>query len=113
MATVLEELNRLKALVHSGHQDEVIHVVMTEREAKRRRENPKKTTRLSMEMHSPEAYSEFHVERERFFAAAKDPRIAIDLIIRALRQVDDATLHKWLESGHEPEPESLPDWLRE
>jgi len=111
LATVLEELNRLKALVYSGHENEIVHVVMTEREAKRRRENPKKSTRLSMEMYSPEAYSEFHVERERFFQVAKDPRIAVDMLIRALRQVDDETLRKWLQDGAQ-ESDEIPAWLK-
>lgn len=91
-------------LVHSGHGNEVIHVVMTERQAKQRRENPKKSTRVTLNVYSPEAYSELHVQRERYFQLAVDPHLAISMMIRALRQVPDQTIRDWLNEGES-------DWI--
>ena len=108
MATVLEELQRLKQLVHSGKGSETIHVVFTDREAKARKENkgPKPKTRFMVETHSPEGYAALNVQKDRYFRILKNPVIVADIMARALSMVGDAQLQAWLDEGHhEPPPE--------
>jgi len=120
MATVKEEYELLKAKILAGKENETIHVVWHDQERKRKQENPKKSTRMSIDCRTPDAWSAMQMEKERYFAVAIDPHIAIEFMIRALREVDDAKLREWLAEGHQQEGDLLPgppkavipEWLR-
>ena len=100
----------------------MIHVVWHERERKRKIENPEKSTRMSINCHSPEAWSELQIQKERYILVAVDPSIAVLLMIRALRQVHDDELRQWLQDGPQEENTSgapgppraeIPKWLQD
>ena len=100
----------------------MIHVVWHERERKRKIENPEKSTRMSINCHSPEAWSELQIQKERYILVAVDPSIAVQLMIRALKQVHDEQLRQWLQDGPEEENTSgapgpphaeIPSWLKD
>jgi hypothetical protein len=113
MPTKMELFNQLKIDIAAGRGlEDPVHLVNHAEERKRKRENPGQSTRVMLNCYSPEAYSAFQVQKDRYFTVVVDVRIAIDFMVRALAQVDDATLRKWLEQGHEPDPNDLPEWLR-
>jgi hypothetical protein len=70
MASVFEELERLKHLAANGHGDETIHIVYVQRDAKERAANPKKKTRFIMECDDHECYSRFNLLKDRWLAVA-------------------------------------------
>jgi hypothetical protein len=110
MPSKIELFNQLKIDIAAGRGlEDPCHLVNHAVERKRKKENPGQSTRVILNCYSPEAYSAFQMEKDRYFSVVVDVRIAIDFMIRALHQVDDVTLRKWLESGHEPE---LPEWLQ-
>ena len=121
MPTKQELFNQLKIEIASGKGlHDSVHLVNHDAEAKRRKENKKQSTRVIMDTYSPESYSEFHQQRERFIRTAVDPSIGIHLMIRALAEVSDDTLRQWLTDGHQaegdqpgpgPEKARLPEWL--
>ena len=113
IATVKEEFERLKALINAGKEQERIHIVYTDRDARKRQENPQKSTRIVFNTYSADAYAEFYKQKERYFKIAVDPHLAVDLMIRALAAFSDATVRDWVEQGHSPEVNALPDWAKE
>jgi len=113
MPTKMELFNQLKIDIASGRGlEDPVHLVNHAQERKRRKENPEGSTRAVLNCYSPEAYSAFSVQKDRYFSVVVDVRIAIDFMVRALAQVDDETLRKWLADGHEPAEEGIPAWLR-
>ena len=121
MPSKLDLFNQLKIEIASGKglQDSV-HLVNHDAEKKRRKENKNRTTRITMEAYSPESYSEFHVERDRYIRLAVDPSIGVQLMIRAMKAFSDSIIVDWLKDGHQtegdeagppPEKASLPEWL--
>lgn len=112
----------MKIRIAKGEGNKTIHVVDHDAEKKRKRTNPSKSTRISLNCRTPEQWSEFQMAKEKYFDVVSDPHVALDLMIRALKAPDDATLKAWLESGHEhpsdakpgpPPPRAeIPDWLK-
>jgi hypothetical protein len=111
VATILEEFNLLKAKIHAGKGNDLIHVVDVRAERKRKLENPQESTRIMLNMRTPEAFREFHAEKERFFEIAVDPHIALMLMIRALHETSDEMIRAWLEEGERQQPEE-PEWMK-
>lgn len=68
MATIDEELARLKFLSGKGRGREKCHVVLIEEEARKRKENsgPRPKTRFVMETDDPEMYSRFNDLKDRW-----------------------------------------------
>jgi hypothetical protein len=124
MATVKEEFESLKIRINKGEGGKVIHVVDHDAEVKRKRTNPSKSTRIILNCRTPEQWTELQMAKERYFVIAVDPHLALDLIVRALNQMDDQTLRAWLAEGHQnpgdvtpgPAPQKAefpaPDWLK-
>ena len=123
MATIKEEFESLKIRIAKGEGSKTIHVVDHDAERQRKRTNPGKSTRVTLNCRTPEQWTEFQMAKERFFEICSDPHIALDLMIRALKAPDEATLRAWLESGHQQEgdrpagpPKSelpdIPSWLK-
>ena len=72
MATVSEEIARLKFLETKGRGRERCHVVLIEEEARQRIKNdgPKPKTRFVMETDCPAMYSRFNELKDRWLACA-------------------------------------------
>lgn len=104
----------------------MIHVVDHDAERKRKRTNPSKSTRISLNCRTPEQWSEFQLAKERFFDVVSDPHVALDLMIRAMKLPTEDELRAWLADGHQqpgdvtpgPAPPKaelpdLPSWMKE
>jgi hypothetical protein len=70
MATILEEIERLRTLAANGHGEETIHIVYVQREAAERVKNEKKKTRFIMECDDHGFYSRLNALKDRWFAVA-------------------------------------------
>ena len=101
MASVKEEFESLKIRIAKGEGNEIIHVVDHAAERKRKRTNPSKSTRISLNCRTPEQWSEFQMAKEKYFDVVSDPHVALDLMIRALNLPDEDVLKEWLASGHQ------------
>jgi len=122
MATIKEEFESLKIRIAKGEGNKTIHVVDHDAELKRKRTNPAKSTRVTLNCRTPEQWSEFQMAKERYFELAKDPQVALDLLIRALNAPSKDVLELWLADGLEqpgdaPRPPkselpNIPDWLK-
>jgi hypothetical protein len=96
-------LHQLKSWVdqeiRKGHGEcHTNHVVIIEQEAAEKALNPpdetgKRKTRIAWDAGDPDSYAEWHKERERWMNAAnKNPVVATDSMIVALRSVPDETI---------------------
>jgi hypothetical protein len=70
MATIAEEIERLKALASNGRGEEKVHVVYVERDASERVKNSKQKTRFIMECDDHTFYSRLNALKDRWFATA-------------------------------------------
>ena len=72
MATVSEEIARLKFLETKGRGGEKCHVILIEEEARERIKNdgPKPKTRFSIETDDPAMYSRFNELKDRWLGRA-------------------------------------------
>lgn len=79
MATVLEELARLRFLVKNGRGQEKCHVVLIEEEARKRKENagPKPKTRFQWETDFADGYSELNKGKDRLMRMIPNKQVAI------------------------------------
>ena len=123
MPTKQELFTQLKIDLAKGEGQHMVHLVDHVAEQKRKRTNPGKSTRVSLNCRTPEQWSEFQMCKERFFEICSDPHVALDLMIRALKAPNEATLRAWLAEGHQQEGDrpagpskaelpSIPDWLK-
>jgi hypothetical protein len=122
--SVADGVKWLANLVEKSGSGHSIHVVDEKAEKERKLTNPKKSTKKVLNCRTPQQWVEWNQAEERFFDLARDPHIAIDLMIRALKAPDAATLEAWLADGHTtpgdvkpgPAPQKAempgPDWLR-
>jgi hypothetical protein len=102
MATITEEILRLKSLESKGRGNEKCHVVLVECEAKKRIENkgPHPKTRLIRQLDTPETYSAFNAEFDRFIReSGGNPQIAYSIMLRCLSQLSDADIARLAEEG--------------
>lgn len=106
MATVREEFELLKAKIHAGKENEIVHVVWHEQERRRKLQNPNRSTRVMLNCRTPEQWKQFQAAKEKYFELAKDPQIGIDLMIRALI-AGHAHIASWLNEGQEE-----PEWMK-
>jgi hypothetical protein len=109
MASIAEELERLKGLVANGCGNETIHIVYVEREAKARAENagPKPKTRFIFEVDSPEAYAELNRQKDRWLRVIVNKQVAISLLIDAWAKPSDEELRRMTEGLEEATNETL------
>lgn len=109
--SVLDGVKLLAGWVNAGKSEHKLHIVDHAEEKERRLANPKKSIRVVLNCRTPEQYAEFQQVKERYFDAATDPHIAIDLIIRALLAGDPEA---WLREGQQdgPPQAEIPSWLK-
>lgn len=87
-----QEIAKGKGHLHTNH------VVIVEEEAEAKAKNApdeegKRKTRIAWDAGDPDSYAEWHKERERWMNAAnKNPVVATDSMIVALRSVPDETI---------------------
>lgn len=121
--TVAEGVKFLANLVEKGSGERPVHIVDHAEEKRRKLTNPRKSTKKILNCRTPEQWTEWNAAEERFFDIAVDPHLALDLMIRALKAPDEATLRAWLAEGHQQEgdrpagpPKSelpdIPSWLK-
>ena len=109
MPTLEEVYERVKFLLSKGDRSRKCHFGLVDVEAKERIANPKGRTRLIKEMASPEEYSEWNAEFDRYYEAAGNPVIARSVMLRLLKQLPDSSIRA-LAADEEPvERESLGD----
>jgi hypothetical protein len=99
MPNVRMAIEYLKDLDRKGRGNEVVHVVLVEEEAKKRKENvgPNPRTRFQIETDDPELYSRFVGEKDRIIKRVRNKAIALDFMYRAWRDaLSDAELDRML-----------------
>lgn len=107
MATLREERARLQFLEEHGHGDEKVHVVFVKEEVRKRVQNKGERTRLIKELDTPEAYSDWEAEWDRWIQGCGGHKpIAQDLMLRHLQQVPLSEIAKFAEDEQE-EPAGL------
>ena len=95
---VEQEIRKGKGEYHTNH------VVIIEEEAAEKALNPpseegKRKTRIAWEAGDPDTYAAWHAERERWMVAAnKNPTLATDSMIVALRMYDEKAIRIILEN---------------
>lgn len=114
MATIHQELEKLKFEVAQGRGNEKIHITFVERDQAERAKINRAVTKFVLETKSPEACAELHAEYGRILKRVGNKSIALSLVVKAWREaLSDGELDKIMaaldaiESGAEE-----PDWLR-
>jgi hypothetical protein len=94
MATIAEELARLRFLVSKGRGEEKCHVVLIEEEARKRKENtgPQPKTRFQIETDSPEMYSRFNAQKDRWLRLVPNKSICLDMMCRMWEEPSDEVI---------------------
>jgi hypothetical protein len=110
--TIAEGVALVAGMVNKDQGGHILHVVDHRAEKARKLTNPAGSTRRVFNCRTPDQYREFNVALEPYFEEAVDPHMAIDCIIRALRAFSRGTIRGWIQSGHEPSPSKLPDFLK-
>lgn len=104
MPTLEEVAATVKFLMEKGDHARKCHFGLVDVEAKERAANPKGRTRFIKELDSPEAYSEWNTEWERWILACDGHKpIAQDLMLRALQQYSEPMIQRLAEGEHEAE----------
>jgi hypothetical protein len=80
---------QVKFLLSKGDGARKCHFGLVDVEAKERIANPKGRVRFIKEMGSPEEYSEWNSEFDRYTEAVGNPVIARSIMLRCLRQLSD------------------------
>lgn len=94
MPTLEEVAARVNFLMEQGGHDRKCHFGLVDVETKERIANPKGRTRLIKELGSPEAYSEWNAEFDRYYEAAGNPTIAQSIMLRLLQQLPTSSIAK-------------------
>lgn len=83
MATIDEEIARLKFLSGRGRGHEKCHVVLIEEEARKRKENdgPRPKTQFRLDTDDPGLYSRFNELKDRWFSVA-NKSVALSVMAR-------------------------------
>jgi hypothetical protein len=85
MATVAQELEKLKFEASKGRGGEKIHITWVERDQAERIKNNNRVTRFTLETKDPDLCSELHAEWERIIKRVGNKSIALSLIHQAWR----------------------------
>jgi hypothetical protein len=105
MATITEEILRLKSLENKGRGNEKCHVVLIEEEAKARAENagPKPKTRFQWETDTAAGYAELNRGKDRIMRVIENKMVAISVAAYIWNKVSEDKLRQLAEDGL-PEP---------
>jgi len=106
--TVQQAIGTLAWLCENEKSHHSIHIVDYRQEKERKLKNPQNSTKRILNCRTPEQWKELNAVLEPFYEEAKDPHIALDLIIRSLAAVKPETIRAWLAEV----AEELPDFLR-
>jgi hypothetical protein len=97
----LEEVAaRVNFLLSKGDGARKCHFGLVDVEAKERIANPKRRVRFVKEMGSPEEYSEWNMEFDRYTEAAGNPVIARSIMLRLLKQLSDDSIRALARDDH-------------
>ena len=89
----LEEVGeRVKFLLSKGDKARKCHFGLVDVEARERAANPKQRTRLVRDLHTPQAYSEWNAQFDRYVTLVTDPNIAYKIMVDVLAFVTDETI---------------------
>ena len=109
MGSAKEELDNLTRVLREGHvaPNEPCKVLFPRIEAKRRIRNKEGRTRLIVELDTPQTYSEFTAEFDRYKQHAGNVQVAFSIMLRCLKQLSNELIKTLAED--EPIQESLSD----
>lgn len=85
MASVRQELEKLKYEVTQGRGEQKIHVVWVEKDQAERIKNDRRVTRFSLETKDADLCSDLHREWERIIKRVGNKSVALSLIHQAWR----------------------------
>lgn len=95
-------------LKNPANKQRKAHFGLVDVEQRERIANPKGRTRFIRELDSPEAYSEWNLEWERWILGCGGHKpIAQDLMLRALQQYSQQMIEKLAEDEQREEPAGL------
>jgi hypothetical protein len=104
MASIRQELEKLRFEVEHGRGEEKIHVTYVERDQAERIKNNNRVTRFTLETKDPDLCSELHAEWERIIKRVGNKSIALSLIHQAWRDaLSDKVLDQVLAQMEGPE----------
>lgn len=109
MPDVTEVLAQCQWLVTHGRGAEKAKLLLPRIEAKRRKQNKEGRTRLVKQLDTPETYSEFNAQFDRYIQAAGNVQVAYSIMLRCLAQLDDQMIRTLAEGEQAAERESLGD----
>lgn len=97
MPSFQEELERMLWLKREGkvQPDERCKLIFPRLEAKRRVRNTEGRTRLTVQLDSPETYSEFNGEFARYKEQTGNPQIAFQLMLALLKAPDNESIQRY------------------
>lgn len=85
MATVRQELEKLKFEISQGRGEQKIHVTWVEKDQAERIKNNKRVTKFVLETKNPDICSELHAEWERIIKRVHNKTLALEMVVRSMR----------------------------
>ena len=89
MPDVNEVLAQCKWLIDKGRGGEAAKLLLPRIAAKRRVKNVEGRTRLIKQLDTPETYSEFNFQFDRYIRCAGNVQVAYSIMLRCLKQLSD------------------------
>jgi len=99
MPDVNEVLAQCKWLVEKGRGTEAAKLLLPRIAAKRRVKNVEGRTRLVKQLDTPQTYSEFNGEFDRYIRCAGNVQVAYSIMLRCLKQLNDELIRKLAEDA--------------
>lgn len=115
MGTVKEEFELLKAKILAGKENEVVHVVWTDQDRKRKK-TTKSQTRFTIDCGTPEIFRDLYTEYDRILTQIGNKTMCLSIIVDWLRALTEARIAKKLAEGQEEKPggpprAEIPKWV--
>jgi hypothetical protein len=107
MPDVNEVAAQCKWLIDRGRGSEAAKLLLPRIEAKRRVKNTEGRTRLVKQLDTPETYSEFNQQFDRYIRCAGNVQVAYSIMLRCLAQLSDEQIQTL--AADEPMKESVAD----
>lgn len=122
MATILEEFNELKLKIAAGRGNETVHIVWTDQERQRKRENKPKDgkkpqTKFYVDCGTPEIFRDLYTEYDRILSQIGNKTMALCIMVDWLRALTTERIQKKLSEGEHQQKEGgppkaeLPKWV--
>lgn len=104
MASVRQELEKLKWEASQGRGEEKIHITWVERDQAERIKNNRRVTKFVLETKDADACSELHAEWERIIKRVGNKSVALSLAVKAWSEaLSDTELDRLLAAMDGPE----------